>query len=81
MIACIGWGSLICDRRNLDEDGHWRVDGPLPPVEFARQSSDGLPEVQESLLGCAPQAEEDKTVVKANPDHPFLALRTYPTAP
>ena len=41
MIACIGWGSLIWDRRNLDVDGHWRADGPTLPVEFARQSSDG----------------------------------------
>jgi hypothetical protein len=41
MIACIGWGSLIWDRRNLDVDGRWRTDGPALPVEFARQSSDG----------------------------------------
>src|ERR1700686_610138 len=41
MIACIGWGSLIWDRRNLDVDGRWRADGPALPVEFARQSSDG----------------------------------------
>jgi hypothetical protein len=41
MIACIGWGSLIWDRRNLDVDGEWRADGPMLPVEFARQSGDG----------------------------------------
>lgn len=41
MIACIGWGSLIWDGRNLDVDGHWRGDGPMLPVEFARQSSNG----------------------------------------
>jgi hypothetical protein len=41
MIACIGWGSLIWDRRKLDVDGEWRADGPVLPVEFARQSSDG----------------------------------------
>jgi hypothetical protein len=41
MIACIGWGSLIWNRRNLDVDGHWLLDGPVLPVEFARQSSDG----------------------------------------
>ncbi len=41
MIACIGWRSLIWDRRNLDVDGDWRTDGPMLPVEFARQSSDG----------------------------------------
>jgi hypothetical protein len=41
MIACIGWGSLIWDMRHLDVDGNWRADGPLLPVEFARQSRDG----------------------------------------
>jgi hypothetical protein len=40
MIACVGWGSLIWDKRDLDVDG-WRADGPVLPVEFARQSSDG----------------------------------------
>jgi hypothetical protein len=42
MIACIGWGSLIWDRRNLDVDGEWRANGPMLPVEFARQSDNGL---------------------------------------
>lgn len=41
MIACIGWGSLIWDKRSLDVDGRWRADGPTLPIEFARQSSDG----------------------------------------
>lgn len=41
MIACIGWGSLIWNVGNLDVDGNWRTDGPLLPVEFARQSSNG----------------------------------------
>jgi len=41
MIACIGWGRLIWDRRNLDADGRWRADGPTLPVKFARQSSEG----------------------------------------
>jgi len=41
MIACVGWGSLIWDARNLDVDGVWRADGPMMPVEFARQSSNG----------------------------------------
>ena len=41
MIACIGWGSLIWDKRDLDVDGEWRVDGPLLPVEFVRQSNNG----------------------------------------
>jgi hypothetical protein len=41
LIACIGWGSLIWDARDLDVDGVWRADGPMLPVEFARQSSNG----------------------------------------
>lgn len=41
MIACIGWGSLIWNMGNLDVDGEWRPDGPMLPVEFARQSSNG----------------------------------------
>lgn len=40
-IACLGWGSLIWDPRNLDIDGEWRDDGPKLPVEFARKSRDG----------------------------------------
>jgi hypothetical protein len=41
MIASIGWGSLIWNIGNLDVDGQWRPDGPILPVEFARQSSNG----------------------------------------
>ena len=41
MIVCIGWGSLIWDTRSLDVDVHWRADGPMLPIEFARESSDG----------------------------------------
>ena len=40
-IVCIGWGSLIWDSRALRIAGTWHIDGPLLPIEFARQSADG----------------------------------------
>ncbi len=40
-IACIGWGSLIWDARDLPIKTPWSDDGPLLPIEFARESSDG----------------------------------------
>lgn len=40
-IACIGWGSLIWDSRDLNiPESKWQTDGPLVPVEFTRFSQD-----------------------------------------
>jgi hypothetical protein len=40
-IACIGWGSLIWEPNELGINSEWYIDGPLLPIEFARQSTDG----------------------------------------
>lgn len=39
-IACLGWGSLIWEPKELEEyiSSEWHVDGPDLPVEFARES-------------------------------------------
>jgi hypothetical protein len=40
-IACLGWGSLIWDPRELAIQRQWFYDGPFIHVEFVRQSQDG----------------------------------------
>lgn len=39
-IACLGWGSLIWDPRDLKIQREWFHDGPILPIEFTRRSND-----------------------------------------
>jgi hypothetical protein len=41
MIVCLGWGSLIWDKKSLPVKDLWKEDGPHLPVEFLRQSQNG----------------------------------------
>jgi hypothetical protein len=40
-IACLGWGSLIWKSEDLAVASKWFDDGPLLPIEFARESDGG----------------------------------------
>lgn len=41
-IACLGWGSLIWDSRELNIPREkWNKDGPALPIELSRKSADG----------------------------------------
>ena len=40
-IACLGWGSLVWDPRELPIQRKWFTDGPFAPVEFLRKSQNG----------------------------------------
>ncbi|KQX90564.1 hypothetical protein [Variovorax sp. Root473] len=40
-IACLGWGSLCWQPKELRTAGGWQLDGPMLPLEFTRTSDEG----------------------------------------
>lgn len=40
-IACLAWGSLVWDTRDLPIASEWFPDGPMVQVDFLRQSKNG----------------------------------------
>ncbi|MCJ7616171.1 MAG: hypothetical protein MUO43_06495 [Desulfobacterales bacterium] len=40
-IACLAWGSIVWEPKDLLIRQPWFNDGPLLPIEFCRQSQDG----------------------------------------
>ncbi len=71
-IACLGWGSLIWDPKDLRISSEWYEDGPNLPIEFARESIDGrmtlvlTKEAKESASLWAVLEESDIKTAKAN---------------
>lgn len=80
-IACIGWGSLVHSPGSLPCNDDWRFDGPMLPVEFARESADG----RITLVIC-PDAPRVQTcwiplnVSSIEAGRHALGLREYPAA-
>lgn len=58
-IACVGWGSLCWQPKELRTCGGWRADGPMLPLEFARASDKGSGRL---TLVITPGASETKAL-------------------